>query len=165
MTSSNRIMILFTLARGKKSLYELSKLLSSDGRKKSSGTLLPIMRKLEEEGYVSKESSGRVRYYSLTLKGRKHVEKLKRLSGEIRRGFLRAFMRQEFLVSETKKRELLLSPDFVKRLEITYEKLGDELIELITEIFNMALEEDYGRIDKTKEKLKLLIGEVKHGVQ
>ncbi|MGC8561999.1 MAG: helix-turn-helix transcriptional regulator [Thermoplasmata archaeon] len=165
MTSSNRMMVLFTLSTGKKSLYQLSKLLSSDGRNKSSGTLVPIMRKLEEEGYVSKESSGRVRYYALTSKGRKHVGKLKRLSGEIRKGFLTAFLRQEMLISETKSRELLLSPDFVKRLEIIYEKIGDELIELITEIFNMAFEEDYERISQTKKKLKTLIGEVRHGVQ
>ncbi|MEM0134441.1 MAG: PadR family transcriptional regulator [Thermoplasmatales archaeon] len=165
MTSTNRIMILFTLSRGKKSLYELSKLLSSNGRKKSSGTLVPIMKKLEEEGYVSKEKSGRIRYYSLTVMGRKHVGKLKRLSGEIRRGFLTAFLRQEILVSETRKRELLLSPDFVRKIEIIYEQLGDELIELISQIFNMAIEGDYKKINETKRKLQRMLGEVRYAVQ
>ncbi|MCL6002945.1 MAG: PadR family transcriptional regulator [Candidatus Thermoplasmatota archaeon] len=165
MASTNRVAILFTLSRGKRSLYELSKILATDGRKKSSGTLLPIMRKLEEEGYVSKETAGRIRYYSLTERGKKHVGKLKSLSGEIRKGFLRAFMRQEILITETRKRELLLSPDFVKRLQMTYEMLGDELIELISVIFNMALREDYALIDETKVKLKNLIAEVRNGVQ
>ena len=165
MGSTNRVMILFTLSRGKKSLYELSKILSTDGRKKSSGTLVPIMRKLEEEGYVSKETSGRIRYYSLTEKGKKHVGKLKRLSGEIRKGFLKAFLRQEILITETRKRELLLSSDFVKRLEIIYDMLGDELTELISVIFNMALKEDYGRIEETKVKLRALVEEVGNGVQ
>lgn len=165
MGSTNRVMILFTLSRGKKSLYELSKILSTDGRKKSSGTLVPIMRKLEEEGYVSKETSGRIRYYSLTEKGKKHVGKLKRLSGEIRKGFLKAFLRQEILITETRKRELLLSSDFVKRLEIIYDMLGDELTELISVIFNMALKEDYERIEETKVKLRALVEEVGNGVQ
>ena len=165
MGSTNRVMILFTLSRGKKSLYELSKILSTDGRKKSSGTLVPIMRKLEEEGYVSKETSGRIRYYSLTEKGKKHVGKLKRLSGEIRKGFLKAFLRQEILITETRKRELLLSSDFVKRLEIIYDMLGDELTELISVIFNMALKEDYERIEETKVKLMALVEEVGNGVQ
>ena len=165
MGSTNRVMILFTLSRGKKSLYELSKILSTDGRKKSSGTLVPIMRKLEEEGYVSKETSGRIRYYSLTEKGKKHVGKLKRLSGEIRKGFLRAFLRQEILITETRKRELLLSSDFVKRLEIIYDMLGGELTELISVIFNMALKEDYESIEETKVKLSALVEEVGNGVQ
>jgi DNA-binding PadR family transcriptional regulator len=165
MGSTNRVMILFTLSRGKKSLYELSKILSTDGRKKSSGTLVPIMRKLEEEGYVSKETSGRIRYYSLTEKGKKHVGKLKRLSGEIRKGFLKAFLRQEILITETRKRELLLSSDFVKRLEIIYDMLGDELTELISVIFNMALKEDYESIEETKVKLRALVEEVGNGVQ
>ncbi len=165
MVSTNRVMILFTLSRGKKSLYELSKILSTDGRKKSSGTLVPIMRKLEDEGYVLKETSGRIRYYSLTGKGKKHVGKLKRLSGEIRKGFLKAFMRQEILITETRKRELLLSPDFVKRLEITYEMLGEELTELISVIFNMALKEDYEGIEETKAKLRTVIEEVGNGIQ
>ena len=165
MGSTNRVMILFTLSRGKKSLYELSKILSTDGRKKSSGTLVPIMRKLEEEGYVSKETSGRIRYYSLTEKGKKHVGKLKRLSGEIRKGFLKAFLRQEILITETRKRELLLSSDFVKRLEIIYDMLGDELTELISVIFNMALKEDYESIEEPKVKLRALVEEVGNGVQ
>jgi DNA-binding PadR family transcriptional regulator len=165
MPSVNRIVILFTLSRGKKSLYELSKILATDGKKKSSGTLVPIMRKLEKEGYVSKETTGRIRYYSLTVKGKKHVGKLKRLSGDIKKGFLRAFVRQEILVTETRKRELLLSPDFVRRLERTYEMLGDELTELISVIFNVALGEDDALITRTKAKLKDLISEVERGIQ
>lgn len=165
MTSTNRLIILFTLSRGKKSLYELSKILSHDGKRKSSGTLVPIVRKLEEEGYVSKETSGRIRYYSLTEAGRKHVSKLKGLSGEIRKGFLKAFMRDQILITETRKRELLLSAEFVKKLEITYDILGDELTGLISAIFNMALREDYDSIYGTKEKLRHLKEEVKNGIQ
>ena len=164
MDSTNRVMVLFTLSRGKKSLYELSKILSTGDKKKSSGTLIPIMRRLEEEDYVSKETAGRIRYYSLTKKGKKHVGKLKRLSGEIKKGFLNAFVRQEILITETKRRELLLSPDFVKRLEMIYEMVGDELTELISVVFNMALKEDYERIEQTKEKLRALIEGVGNGV-
>ncbi|MEM0135638.1 MAG: helix-turn-helix transcriptional regulator [Thermoplasmatales archaeon] len=165
MPSTNRIMILFTLSQGRKSLYELSKLLSSNGRKKSSGTLVPIMRKLEAEGYVSKERSGRVRYYSLTETGRKHVGKLKKLRGEIRRGFLASFLRQEILVSETRKKELLLSPDFVKQIEIVYEQLGDEIIELISGALNMAIEGNYYGLSETKMKLRGILGEINNAVQ
>lgn len=165
MLSTNRIVVLFTLSRGKKSLYELSKILATDGKKKSSGTLIPIMRRLEKEGYVSKQTKGRIRYYSLTVKGKRHVGKLKRLSGEIRKGFLRAFVRQEILITETRRGELLLSPDFLKRLETTYEMLGDELVDLISVIFNVALKEDYDLINRTKEKLKGLVEEVQNGIQ
>ncbi len=158
-------MVLLTLSRGKKSLYELSKILSTDGRKKSSGTLLPIMRRLEKEGYVKKDRSGRIRYYSLTESGRKHTARLRKLSGQIRRTFLKSFMKQEVLMSETKKGELLLSPEFVERLEVVYETLGEELTELISLIMKVTIKGDVDCIERTKDKLRKFIGEVRDGVQ
>lgn len=164
MPSTNRLVILFTLSRGKKSLYELSKILSTNGKRKSSGTLIPLIRKLEEGGYVTSETSGRRRYYSLTGKGRKHLGKLKRLSGEIRKGILKAFMRDQILITETRKRELLLSPDFVRRLENTYDILGNELTELVSSIFNRALREDYEGVHEIKDRLRNLIEEIRNGL-
>lgn len=165
MSSSNRIMILFILSRGKRGLYELSKMLSNDGKRISSGTLVPIMRGLEKDDYVSQEVVGRVRYYLLAPNGRTYIRNLKRLRSEIKKRFLKGFIRNEIVLTDFMGDEALLSQEFVDKIEKIYDITGNDLVDLISTIFKHAMLGNYEVVKSSKDSIRKAIGEIGNGVQ
>jgi len=72
-----RISILKLLLEGEKTGYSLMSELNKElGKKPSSGTIYPMLKKLNDEGLVKYKSNGQKKEYSLTIKGKNSIKNI-----------------------------------------------------------------------------------------
>ncbi|MEM0141611.1 MAG: winged helix-turn-helix domain-containing protein [Thermoplasmatales archaeon] len=136
--TQTKLIVLFLLSNRKITLYELSALLGRDGKRMSSGTLLPIMRKLEEAGYVVHNAEGRHIYYSLSEEGVLHLEEIRSFMEDVKQNFVRSFIRDQLIVNQSGDLGPILDQKFLQRVENLYQAIGNDLVDFISAVFLCA---------------------------
>ncbi|MGC8546524.1 MAG: PadR family transcriptional regulator [Thermoplasmata archaeon] len=163
MTSFNRVKIIFILSKGDRNSYQLSKMLSAQDRRMSSGTLFPILRDLENEGFVVvKRNNGR-KFYSLTEKGKNYVAALENLRDNLRKKLMEAYLRDHILIYERDDYSLLLSKDFVNHISELSDIIGNELTGLLSLLITLISKGDRDAVLRIREKIIDMMEE-EHGI-
>jgi len=163
MTSFNRVRIIFILSRGDRNSYQLSKILSTHDRRMSSGTLFPILRDLEKDGFVIvKRNNGR-KLYSLTEKGKNYVNTLENLRDNLRKKLMESYLRDHILIYERDDYSLLLSKDFVNNISELSDIIGNEVTDLLSLLITLISRGDRDAVLRIKEELKDIMEE-EHGI-
>lgn len=154
MSSRNHsINILFLLSLGRGlTVYDLSKLLGSSGRKVSNGALIPILLKLTDLGYVSHRQEGRRKIYSLTAKGRKYVASVRKIRERLKENAL------SMIVSgNAVQLGLLKSVDDMSVLESVLDRTGEGILRFLAAAFRLEKNGEEGRARELTEALMRLL--------
>ncbi|MGC8655950.1 MAG: PadR family transcriptional regulator [Thermoplasmata archaeon] len=163
MTSFNRIKIIFILSKGDRNSYQLSKMLSAQDRRMSSGTLFPILRDLENEGFVVVNRNNGRKFYSLTEKGKNYVAALENLRDNLRKKLMEAYLRDHILIYERDDYSLLLSKDFVNHISELSDIIGNELTGLLSLLITLISKGDRDAVLRIREKIIDMMEE-EHGI-
>jgi len=163
MTSFNRVKIIFILSKGDRNSYQLSKMLSAQDRRMSSGTLFPILRDLEKEGFVVVKRNNGKKFYSLTEKGKNYVAALENLRDNLRKKLMEAYLRDHILIYERDDYSLLLSKDFVNHISELSDIIGNELTGLLSLLIALISKGDRDAVLRIREKI-IDIMEEEHGI-
>ncbi|KAA8922990.1 PadR family transcriptional regulator [Thermoplasma sp.] len=86
---------LILLSKNPMTLYQMSKEISSDGQV-SHGTILPMIRKLLQEGFIEFEIRGREKIYHLTKKGDRFVESISKIEEDVKQNLISRAMGDAF---------------------------------------------------------------------
>ncbi len=163
MTSLNRVKILFILSKGERNSYQLSKMLSAQDRRMSSGTLFPILRDLEIDGFIMIKNNGGRKMYSLTQKGKNYVDTLENLRDSLRKKLMESYLRDHILIYEKDDYSLLLSKDFVNNISELSDIIGDEVTGLLSLLISLISNGNKDAVLRIKEKI-IDIMEEEHGI-
>ena len=163
MTSFNRVKIIFILSKGDRNSYQLSKMLSAQDRRMSSGTLFPILRDLEKEGFVVVKRNNGKKFYSLTEKGKNYVAALENLRDNLRKKLMEAYLRDHILIYERDDYSLLLSKNFVNHISELSDIIGNELTGLLSLLIALISKGDRDAVLRIREKI-IDIMEEEHGI-
>lgn len=91
---------LFIISLKPMSGYELSRKLKWDGSMVSGGTIRPLLKSLEKQGFITYDTRGRAKVYRLTQKGERYVSNLRLFRETMREKMLRASMGRDILFPE-----------------------------------------------------------------
>ncbi len=163
MTSHYRIPIIHILRNGKRSLYELSKLLAFDGKRMSNGTLVPILREMEAEGLITQEADGRKKYYHLTEKGVELHLSLEKVKKSLSAHLMNASVRYELMDRSEETSAFWTRPDFLGSVEKAQRILGEDWAALIVYIIRLATDGDDEGLIKLKRGIRELLEEGRNG--
>jgi len=73
-----KMLMLHILIEGEVSGYDIIKKVESiTGKKPSTGSIYPILKKMKNEGWITGRIEGDKTYYSLTLTGKDHIAQIK----------------------------------------------------------------------------------------
>lgn len=93
-----KMLMLHVMAEGEASGYDIMKKVESlSGKKPSTGSVYPLLKKMEREGWISGRTEDGKTFYRLTEVGREHVAQIK----EARHGFIRNIYQSIALANET----------------------------------------------------------------
>jgi formylmethanofuran dehydrogenase subunit E len=93
-----KMLMLHVMAEGEVSGYDIMKKVESlSGKKPSTGSVYPLLKKMEREGWIYGRTEDGKTCYSLTEVGREHVAQIK----EARHGFIRNIYQSIALANET----------------------------------------------------------------
>ncbi|MCL4345223.1 MAG: PadR family transcriptional regulator [Candidatus Thermoplasmatota archaeon] len=88
---------LFIISLKPMSGYELSRKLKWDGSMVSGGTIRPLLKSLEKQGFITYDTRGRAKVYRLTPKGERYVSNLRLFRETMREKMLKASMGRDIL--------------------------------------------------------------------
>ncbi len=80
-----KLMVLRELAEGERSGYDLMKEIGSVAKKPSPGYIYPLLRELEEKGFIRAREEGRKRCYRLQARGRRLLSDLQKSREDMQR--------------------------------------------------------------------------------
>jgi len=151
-----RIVTLKALADGEKSGYGLMKFIEEKvGDRPSSGSIYPLLEKLQEEGQVTAKKQGRSTLYSLTPQGKKKLAVVEKKRSEILEGFIDGMKMIEALTGEDLTMHKLMIGQ-VQKGEVPFKEINPEWIALKTALFERwkagKLKEQAPRIKKLIKK-------------
>jgi len=93
-----KMIMLHIMKDGEASGYDIIKKVEAiTGKKPSTGSIYPILKKMEREGWISGRAEDGKTYYSLTDIGREHVDQIK----EVKHEFIKKLHQSIALASET----------------------------------------------------------------
>jgi formylmethanofuran dehydrogenase subunit E len=93
-----KMMMLHVMTEGEASGYDIMKAVESlTGKKPSTGSIYPLLKKMEREGWISGRTEDAKTFYSLTEVGREHVAQIK----EAKCGFINNIYQSIALANET----------------------------------------------------------------
>lgn len=163
MTSLNRIKIIFILSKGDLNSYQLSKILSTSDRRMSSGTLFPILKDLENEGFIFMRIEGGKKLYSLTEKGKQYVDTLENLRETFRSKMMESYLRNHIVFYDRDDYSILLSKEFVNSISELSDTVGEEIADLFTLLLNKIAKGDREAVLKIRDEIRKIV-EVENGI-
>jgi DNA-binding PadR family transcriptional regulator len=93
-----KMLMLHIMTAGEVSGYDLIKKVESvTGKKPSTGSIYPLLKKMESEGWISGRTEDGKTYYSLTEAGKEHVAQIK----EAKHEFIKKIHQSIALANET----------------------------------------------------------------
>ncbi len=136
MTGSYSIKILMALENNDLTLYRLSKILGSNGKRVSSGSLIPALKKLEKTGYIESINNNRYKEYRLTEKGRNYLNSISDVRDKLRRDLLESLTKQDLLNDKSNDiHDLIFNEDLFIDIKNFIDKYGLDLNYIITRSF------------------------------
>lgn len=159
MTSFNRIKVIFILSRGDRNAYQLSKMLSTQEKRLSSGTLFPVLRELENKGFIFMKMENGRKLYSLTEKGKEYVNTLENLRESLRKKLMESYLRDHIVFYEEDDYSLLLSKEFVNSISELNDIMGEEITNLLTLLLTKISRGERGSVERIRDEIRKIIGE------
>lgn len=153
MNTSYSLKILIALKDNELTLYDLSRVLGSYGKRVSSGSLIPALKKLENSGYIFSKVEGRYKRYKITEKGNKYLSSLSDVRDKIKEDLLENLTKQNLIASQSVDfHDFLLDEKLMLDVREFINNYSFMLNFIVTRTFLLYRE---GRISKVEEFFKL----------
>lgn len=133
---------LFILSLQPMSGYELARKLKWDGTMVSGGTIRPLLKSLEKNGFITFEMRGRAKVYRLTQKGERYVSNLRVFKETIREKMIAYSFNREILFPD-----ILTDIGDTKILNEAIEKMAKTIVKEVKIAFVMYKKGDIEGLD------------------
>ncbi len=159
MTGSYSIKILMALENNQLTLYKLSKILGSQGKRVSSGSLIPALKKLEKTGYIESSIKNRYKEYRLTDKGKTYLNSISDMRDKLRRDLLESLTKQDILNERSNDiHDLILNEELFLDIKNFIDTYGINLNYIITKSFILFRKGDHERIENFFKNAREVLG-------
>ncbi|WP_297215321.1 PadR family transcriptional regulator [Thermoplasma sp.] len=145
---------LILLSKKPYTLYQMSKEISNEGPV-SHGTLMPMIRKLLQQGFIKFETSGREKIYTLTEKGVKFVESLSEIEQQLKQNLISRAMGDAFFYLN-----LLSKDDTSAALNSAISIMLPAIIAEVEYAFKMIMKGRMDEIERIANEIRMTYGEI-----
>ena len=147
------ILLLLDLGSGL-TAYDLSKVLGRFDRRVSNGTIVPVMNKFIELGYVTFRMEGRRKVYTITPSGKKYVASVRKIREGLKRSTLAGILGRNAVYLG-----LLASVDDMEVLERMLSHVDEGLTRFLGAAFRLEKEGNEEKVSEINRRLRLLAEE------
>lgn len=147
------ILLLLDLGSGL-TAYDLSKVLGRFDKRVSNGTIVPVMNKLIELGYVSFRQEGRRKVYRISSSGKRYVASVRKIREGLKRSALTGILGRNAVYLD-----LLASVDDMAVLERTLARVDEGLTRFLGTAFRLEKEGNGEKVSELNQRLRMLAEE------